>query len=448
MNDARLASEIQRKPKTFSFDPFVILAAERLAGTTSHGLALIREDIHGDCHVRGLVADSHERFHKFLNSSSCLESMSCDMAANMAAALSNLASTSDSVVNLSQWMKRTISVASTNAVYGLLNPFATDSRVYGAFWLVQFRLHTTLLFQLTVVNRDFEEQLAILLIGLCPKVTARRGHRGRELLAQVFGRYFAEGHWAKGSQLIRESHRSNTARGVSFEDQGRFEITTCIGLLVNTVPSLLWTLWHILSEPKLLQDLRSEILALVEVRKSLGKGGLTLVRLPISQLQSSCPLLGSTVKETLRMYSTSLSARYTTEDTLLDGQYLLKAGSFVQIPAAVVHKDRQVWGPNASNFDPSRFQSGTGLGNPEIPRAAFRPFGGGSTLCPGRSLAMIEILAFLSMFILQFDAYPEDRSMEKPDFVSMTSSVSSPLHDLHVRIRKRADFQNVNWMVG
>ncbi|KAI4219356.1 MAG: hypothetical protein L6R36_008383, partial [Xanthoria steineri] len=319
------------------------------------------------------------------------------MAANMAAALSNLASTSDSVVNLSQWMKRTISVASTNAVYGLLNPFATDSRVYGAFW-------------------DFEEQLAILLIGLCPKVTARRGHRGRELLAQVFGRYFAEGHWAKGSQLIRESHRSNTARGVSFEDQGRFEITTCIGLLVNTVPSLLWTLWHILSEPKLLQDLRSEILALVEVRKSLGKGGLTLVRLPISQLQSSCPLLGSTVKETLRMYSTSLSARYTTEDTLLDGQYLLKAGSFVQIPAAVVHKDRQVWGPNASNFDPSRFQSGTGLGNPEIPRAAFRPFGGGSTLCPGRSLAMIEILAFLSMFILQFDAYPEDRSMEKPDF--------------------------------
>ena len=146
VNNARLASEVQRKSKTFSFDPFVILAAERLAGTTSHGLALIREDSDGDCHLRGLVADSHERFHKILNSSSCLESMSCDMAANIATALSNLASTSDSVVNLSQWMKRTISVASTNAVYGPLNPFAIDSRVYDAFWLVRFRLHTTLLF--------------------------------------------------------------------------------------------------------------------------------------------------------------------------------------------------------------------------------------------------------------------------------------------------------------
>ena len=146
MNNARLASEIQRKSKTFSFDPFVILAAERLAGTTSHGLALIREDSDGDCHVRGLVADSHERFHKLLNSSSCLKSMSCDIAANIATALSNLASTSDSVVNLSQWMKRTISVASTNAVYGPLNPFAIDSRVNGAFWLVQSRLDTTCCF--------------------------------------------------------------------------------------------------------------------------------------------------------------------------------------------------------------------------------------------------------------------------------------------------------------
>ncbi|KAL8894389.1 MAG: hypothetical protein Q9192_004364 [Flavoplaca navasiana] len=296
------------------------------------------------------------------------------------------------------------------------------------------------------MDRDFEDQLALLLLGVFPQLTARRGHRGREVMAEAFEKYFAEGHWDKGSQLIRESHRSNTARGLSYEDQGRFEITTCIGLLVNTVPTILWTLFHILSEPTLLQDLRSELIRLLQPNERRGEGGSVQVRPPIMELQTSCPLLASTVKETLRMYSTSLSARFTTEHTLLDGQYLLKAGSIIQIPAAVLHKDPHVWGSNASNFDPRRFQPGIEHGPPKIPRAAFRPFGGGSTLCPGRSLAMIEILAFLSMFILQYDTCLEGKAMEKPGFVSMTSSVPSPLRHMYVRIRKRADFENVDWI--
>jgi hypothetical protein len=43
------------------------------------------------------------------------------------------------------------------------------------------------------------------------------------------------------------------------------------------------------------------------------------------------------------------------EDTLLDGQYLLKKGNVLHIPAKPIHKDTSAWGPQAGVFDPYRF---------------------------------------------------------------------------------------------
>lgn len=280
-----------------------------------------------------------------------------------------------------------------------------------------------------------------------PKVTASHAYCGREIVAKAFTKYFEDRHWTQGSDLIQASYHSNSARGVSLEDQARFELTTCIGLLVNSVPAVLWMLFHVLSDPKLLQDLRSELLAKITVESSCGEHGDTEVRLPIMALKSCCPLLNSTLKETLRIYSTSLSARFVTRDTILNGRYFLKAGSVIQIPAAVLHKDPQLWGSNATTFDPARFHPKTQT--PSRPAAAFRAFGGGSTLCPGRQLATIEILTFISMFILQFDAVPVDGpswSLHKPRYVNMTSSVMTPPKDLRVKVRKREEFRMVKWV--
>lgn len=41
---------------------------------------------------------------------------------------------------------------------------------------------------------------------------------------------------------------------------------------------------------------------------------------------------------------------------------------------------------------------------------AFRAFGGGSTLCPGRQFASTEILAFASIILLRFDITPASGS--------------------------------------
>ena len=134
VNDAHLASAIQRRPEVFSFDPFMIMAAERLAGTTTEGMKHIRQGVAGGHLDQGLVTDIRKRVHTYLNSSSSLQSMSRGMFENLAVALQELDSKDGIDVNLSSWVKHAISIASTNAIYGPRNPFVTDSQIYTAFW--------------------------------------------------------------------------------------------------------------------------------------------------------------------------------------------------------------------------------------------------------------------------------------------------------------------------
>lgn len=112
----------------------MILAAERLAGATLEGMKLVRQGSAGSHPEQGLVADIRDRIHKFLNSSSSLESMSRDMFENIAVALQEFDYNNGTIVNLSSWIKHAISIASTNTIYRPMNPFATDPQVYAAFW--------------------------------------------------------------------------------------------------------------------------------------------------------------------------------------------------------------------------------------------------------------------------------------------------------------------------
>ena len=257
-------------------------------------------------------------------------------------------------------------------------------------------------------------------------------------MAKAFTKYFKEGHWTQGSDLIQASYHGNTRYDLSFEDQARFELTTCIGLLVNTVPAILWMLHHILSDPELLHDLRSELLANTAVESHGSEYECKEVRLSLTALKDSCPLLNSTLSEVLRYHSTSLSARIVTKDTFLDSQYLLKAGSLIQIPAAVLHKDPHEWGPEATHFHAARFSLPTYA--PKKSTAAFRAFGGGSALCPGRRFATMEVLMFVSIFLLQFDAEPVDRTRAVPPqshFVNLTHSVEPPPTEFRVKVTRR-----------
>lgn len=103
----------------------------------------------------------------------------------------------------------------------------------------------------------------------------------------------------------------------------------------------------------------------------------------------ACPHLIALYYEVLRLTTASASVR-TIESATPLGNVTLRAGGKVLLPFRQLHFNEMVFGENASKFDAERF-----LRNKSLSKSmSFRPFGGGSTYCPGRYVARREVLVF------------------------------------------------------
>lgn len=297
---------------------------------------------------------------------------------------------------------------------------------------------------LKIGEREYEKSLTVLLSGIKPEYLAPKAYEGREVLAENLGRYLKSGGYKQASALIQAGVDSNTRNGVSIEDQGRFEITTCIALLVNTVVTAFWTIAHVFSDPVLLQNIRQELICCLDTQDSN-------VDLNLRKLRDNCPLLSATFKEVLRMRGSTLSPRIIMKDTMLDNQYLLKKDGVVQIPSILIHKDPEIWGANAGEFLPRRFLEGNSAA-PQRKRldVAFRGFGGGATLCPGRHFARMETMGMVAMLAMRFDLEPLGRAWALPTTTSnnMTTSVLTPDNDIQIRLRQREEFAGMGWSLS
>ena len=110
-----------------------------------------------------------------------------------------------------------------------------------------------------------------------------------------------------------------------------------------------------------------------------------------------CPRLMALYNEVLRLTTSSASVRTVESDTPLR-HVTLSAGGKVLLPFRQLHFDEEVFGSNAEDFDPERF-----LRNQNLSKSpSFRPFGGGSTYCPGRYVARREVLGFISLVLSRF----------------------------------------------
>lgn len=118
----------------------------------------------------------------------------------------------------------------------------------------------------------------------------------------------------------------------------------------------------------------------------------------ISYLLTTCPRLEALFHEVLRISNSSASVRAVVAPTYL-GSKVLRAGTKVLIPHRQLHSNKSIFGPSASSFDAERF-----LRQKELSRSlGYRPFGGGSTYCPGRIVARQEIFAFVALALQRFE---------------------------------------------
>ncbi|KAM7184866.1 Cytochrome P450 [Rhypophila sp. PSN 637] len=365
-------------------------------------------------------------------------------------------------LNLYEWVKREVYTASSDAVYGPRNPLRDPA------------LHTAF--------NKFEAAIIPLLINPFAKLFYRDNIKQREKLFQALKSYFVSGahNDADTSELIKRRVRFSTDNEFSLDDYTRFELAHVNGILGSIAPAVFWFLFHVYSDPQILNDVRREVFQHVSVASTATLGDQNdeevLYTINLKNIQISCPILLSTFKETLRVHGNVLSTRVLTSDHLLNDRYLLKKGAILVMPNPVYHSDPSIWGPTVSQFDHRRFLRRRGTGRPSSqcpiataacvsisistpanrsstgvcaiatgtpmnctstcahsqtnpcscsitktekpihvpnrssgkvnPRIAYRPFGSGSHICPGRHWATTQALSFIALTVCRFDITP------------------------------------------
>ena len=125
-------------------------------------------------------------------------------------------------------------------------------------------------------------------------------------------------------------------------------------------------------------------------------------------------------QEVLRLYTDGLVTRQVAYDLPIAQRMVVQKGSFVIAPTMISHRDEKFWEeyarsrgaddapPPPEQFYAERFLSldqETGKTVFSMTGTAGRlyPFGGGSTMCPGRVFAKQEVLAAVAIMLLDFD---------------------------------------------
>lgn len=271
-------------------------------------------------------------------------------------------------------------------------------------------------------------------------------------------KYYIEGyHLSDPTTATVTTNRANvlTKYGFTDEEIGLFECILPIVSTLNAVPTLYWLLLYVLPHPSLIEKLREEIAASVDISQP-GSTGARTVTMDITTFETKLPLLVSCYRETLRLCNHSVCSRRILEDMTVtdqDGQsYLLKKGVDIQLPAGVTHRVTSSWGADVETFRADRFLASTSkLTDADRTRKlAYMPFGAGRHLCPGRNFAFAEIVACAAVLLLGFDIKAtgmnfEEMQMRGPRLSSSTVKPVDNGKGLGAKITPREGFVNVAW---
>lgn len=280
-------------------------------------------------------------------------------------------------------------------------------------------------------------------MNLFPRLLARKPVKARERLVKSFELYHEKEGYKdpKTSALIQNRYEIFQRRGLSVADMARHEVGSSLALLINTIPATFWFTYHLFSDPMALSACRSELARGIRVE---GDGTRTI---DLAFIKTSCPTLLSTFKETLRFHGINVAARVILEDTIVDEKFMLKKGAVLLIPATVQHSIASAWGDDVDEFNYQRFIRDPADKNSRgHDPAAFRVFGGGSVVCPGRYFAKTEILALSALMILRFDVRPCLGHWSIPTVHKSNPGISfqQPDHDIAVTVQPRDES---NWNV-
>lgn len=201
--------------------------------------------------------------------------------------------------------------------------------------------------------------------------------------------------------MYKEVHLN--PRSKAAQDLGFF-----FALSSNSIPTAAYMLMHILdpnADPWLLRRVQTELNSSWQPDKTA---------LDIEKL-SSQPLLQSIFYEVLRLYMDFMITRHCDEDTVLpttdtsaQNPLLFPKGTTILSPTWLAHHS-PTYHSAPSTFDPERYllPSPSNSNEPMFSLAntggKLHPFGGGKTICPGRTFAKQEVFCLLAWVFREFE---------------------------------------------
>ncbi|PPD96433.1 hypothetical protein GOBAR_DD06553 [Gossypium barbadense] len=165
----------------------------------------------------------------------------------------------------------------------------------------------------------------------------------------------------------------------------------------TTALLLTWTVMLLATNPHWQQKVRDE------VNKVCDGGVPSLDQLP------KLTLLQMVINESLRLYPpATVLPRMAFQDIKL-GDLLIPKGLSLWIPVLAIHHSEELWGKDANEFNPERFNS-----RPFAAGRHFIPFAAGPRNCIGQSFAIMEAKIILAMLISRFSFTISERYRHAP----------------------------------
>ncbi|PTD08887.1 hypothetical protein FCULG_00011077 [Fusarium culmorum] len=224
-----------------------------------------------------------------------------------------------------------------------------------------------------------------------PKLMFNTAHNTKSSIIDGLTRYLElpQSERRDAASFILRSEDAMRKNGVGSRDIAAMVFKLFWG--INGMPAIVafWLLARTVYTPDLWEDIKTEVAPPF-------KNGIHSQ--PDIEYLKGCPKLNAKFYETLRVHGGANGFRAVASDTVIGG-FTFKAGSDVLMPYRQTHLDEEVWGQDAKTFDINRF-----IDNPKIAAAKkFKPFGGGTTLCPGRFHARDTALSFIATIVTRYD---------------------------------------------
>ncbi|OHW95334.1 prostacyclin synthase [Colletotrichum incanum] len=357
VNDPELAQAALRN-RSLSFDPFLRDLVKGMANTSAETMKTWDDPAFYGRWVKILYGGMAGQSLLGLNISA---------VGKVAASMNEIG---DDVVveNLYRWNRQMFTLASTDSLYGSMNPMRADRRLIDAYW-------------------DYETDVHKLMVGIFPSLIAPRGHRGQKLVERAF-QYFFDSNLHEGADvpsLVKERRKLSKSFGMPSSAAAAIELLFLHGAISNTFPTFYWFFTRVFNQPALIARLRKEVQGIIEETGFTTTDGKRkrVATLHIEKIEEKCQLLMSCFRETHRLYASGILARKVMADTTIsDGKtsYVLKKDWQVQGPQTILHLSPHIWGDDALEFVGDRFlkmaeEKGEAVVN-FAPRG-FLGFGGG-----------------------------------------------------------------------